>query len=98
MHLADEMLDHFLRHLEIRDDAVAHRPDRLDVARRPAQHHLGVVTDRADLLLAPSIDRGDDRRLVQDDAAALDVNKGIRGSQIDRHIARQRAEKTAEHA
>ena len=98
VHLADEMLDHFLRYLEIRDDAVAHRPDRLDVARRPAQHHLGVVADRTNLLLAPSIDRGDDRRLVQDDAATLYVNQGIRGSQINRHIARQCAEKTAEHA
>ena len=63
-----------------------------------AQHHLGVVADRANLFLAAAIDRGDDGRLVEDDAASLDVNQGIRGPEIDRHIARQCAEKTAEHA
>src|SRR6202035_2772973 len=38
VHLADEMLDHFLRHLEIGDDAVAQRPDRVNVAGGAADH------------------------------------------------------------
>ena len=50
MHLADEVLDHLLRDFEIGDDAVAHRADRLDVAGRAAQHHLGVVADGANRL------------------------------------------------
>src|SRR5262249_32013902 len=45
VYLADEMLDHLLRYLEVRDDAVAQRPDCLDVAGRSAQHHLGLVAD-----------------------------------------------------
>jgi hypothetical protein len=91
------MLDHLFRNFEIRDDAVAHRPDRLDIAGGTPQHHLGVVADGTDLLLTPSIDRGDDRRFVEHDAATLDVDKGIRGPEVNRHIARQCAEKTAEH-
>ena len=55
MNLADEVLDHLFRDLEIGDDAVAHRADRLDVAGRAAQHHLGVVADGADLLLAAAV-------------------------------------------
>src|SRR6202162_729858 len=38
VNLADEMLDHLLRHLEIGDDAIAQRTDRLDAARRAAEH------------------------------------------------------------
>ncbi len=97
MHLADEMLDHFLRHLEIRNHAVAHRADRLDIAGGAPQHHLGVVADGTNLFLSSAIDRGDDRRLVENDAAPLDVHQGVRGAEVDRHIARQCAEKTAEH-
>ena len=52
MHLADEVLDHLLGDFEVGDDAVAHRADRLDVAGRAAQHHLGVVADGEDRLLA----------------------------------------------
>jgi hypothetical protein len=52
MHLADEVLDHLLGDFEVGDDAVAHRADRLDVAGRAAQHHLGLVADGQDLLLA----------------------------------------------
>ena len=52
MHLADEVLDHLLGDFEVGDDAVAHRADRFDVAGRAAQHHLGVVADRENLLLA----------------------------------------------
>src|SRR3979490_1106195 len=36
VHFADEMLDHFFRHFEIGDDAIAQWPDRLNVARRSA--------------------------------------------------------------
>ncbi len=97
MHLADEVLDHFLRNFEIGNNAVAHRTDSLDIAGRTTQHHLGVVTDRANLFLSPSIDGGDDRRLVQHDAASFDIDQRICCSEINRHIARQCAEKTAEH-
>src|SRR3546814_14897241 len=48
VHLADKVLDHLLGDFEIRDDAVAQRPDRHDVAGRAAEHHLGLVADRSE--------------------------------------------------
>jgi len=93
VNLADEMLDHLFRDFEIGDDAVAHRTDRFDVARRAAQHHLRVIADGANgFLSAASRDRGDDGRLVQNDAFAFDVDQRVRGPKINRHIARQCAE------
>ncbi len=98
MHLADEMLDHLLRHLEIGDDAVAHGPDGLDIAGGAAQHHLGVVAHRPDRFLAAAGgDGGDHRRLVEDDATALHIDQRVRCPKIDCHVARESAKKTAEH-
>ena len=97
MHLADEMLDHLLGDIEIGDDAIPQGPDRLDVAGRAPEHHLGFVTDREDLLLAA--DGGDryDRRFVQDDAATLYVNEGVGRAQIDCHVGREDAEQFGKH-
>ncbi len=86
------MLDHFLRHFEIGDDAIAQRTDGGDISRRAAQHHLRLVADGENVLFALHFGDGDDRRLVQDDAAPLDVNQGIGRPQIDRHIGRKHAE------
>ena len=46
VHLADEVLDHLLGDVEIGDHTLAHRADRLDGARRAAQHQLGLLADR----------------------------------------------------
>src|SRR5207237_5591111 len=46
--LADEIAEHPLRRLEVRDDAVAHRLDGGDVARRAAQHLLRLDANRLD--------------------------------------------------
>ena len=54
--LLDEVGQHLLGDLEIGDDAVLHRFDRHDVARRPAEHLLGVPANgfdaAVDLLMA----------------------------------------------
>src|SRR5207302_3774643 len=73
VNLADEMLDHFLRHFEIGDNAVAQRPDRLDAARGAAEHQLGLLADGENQPLP--FDAGDrhHRGLVEHDPAALDV-------------------------
>jgi hypothetical protein len=97
LHLPDEILDHFLGDVEIGDDAVAHRPDRLDRARRAAKHQLGVLADRLDHLLAVDGLVSHDRGLVQDDALALDIDQRVRCPEIDRHVAREYAEQSAEH-
>src|SRR6266851_783606 len=46
------MLDHFLGYLEIGDNAVAQRPDRLNVARGAADHQFRLLSDGEDLSLA----------------------------------------------
>ena len=70
--LADEVLEHFLGDCKVGDYAVFQRTNRRDVARRPAQHVFGFVTDGFDHPAAPSgvLANGDDRRFVQDDTVA----------------------------
>ncbi len=79
------MLQHLFRNLEIGNDAVFHRPNGDDVAGRAAEHLFSIAADGLDLIRY-LVDR-DDRRLADDDAAALGINKRIGGSQIDREIA-----------
>src|ERR1043165_7049822 len=69
VNLRDEVLDHRLGDFEVGDDAVAQGADRLNVAGRAAQHHLGFLADREHLALAALRREGNDRRLIQDDAA-----------------------------
>src|ERR1019366_2344261 len=45
MRLLDEVGEHFFGHLEIGDDAVLHRLDGHHIARRAAEHFLGVLAD-----------------------------------------------------
>jgi hypothetical protein len=84
---ADKMLEHFFRDLEIGDDAVLHRADRDDIARRPAEHFFGVAPDRFDLV-GHFVD-GDDRRLAHDNAASLRINERICRAEINCQIARE---------
>ena len=68
VHLLDEVAQHLLADLEVGDDAVLQRPDGLDVRRRAADHALGLGADGERAAVA-GVD-GDDRRLVEHDAAA----------------------------
>ena len=97
MHLADEMLDHLLRHLEVGDHAVAQRADGLDVARGAAEHLLGLLADGEHHLLAPDIRDGDYPGLVQHDPAAFDVDEGIGRAEVDGHVGRHQAKQSSEH-
>ena len=83
MHLANEILEHLLGHFEVGNDAVLHRPDRGDVARRTAKHAFRIGTHGGDALLRAVVTDRHHRRLVEDDAATTDVNQGVRGTQID---------------
>ena len=92
VHLLDEMLDHLLGDVDVGDDAVAQRPDRLDLVGGLAHHQLGVVADRLDALDAVDrLDR-DHRRLVEDDAAAADIDDGVGGAEVDRHVVRRQSQ------
>jgi hypothetical protein len=48
VHFAYEVLQHFLGNGEVGDDAVLQGADRFDVARRTAQHALGLEADGFD--------------------------------------------------
>jgi hypothetical protein len=97
VHLADEMLDHFLRHLEIGDDAVAQRPDRVNVARGAADHQFRLLSDGEDLPLAPDARDCDHRRLIQDDTAPFHVDDGVCRTEVDRHVGRQQTQHSSKH-
>ena len=81
---ADVGLEHDLDDAEVGDDAVLHRPDDADALRRPAEHPLGLGADRHHLV-GHLVD-GDDGRLAQLDALALDVNQGRGGAEVDRDV------------
>ena len=91
----DEVLDHLLGDVEVADDAVAQRPDRDDVRRRPADHPLRLGADGQDAL-GLGVDR-DDRRLAHHDPAVADVDQGVRGPEVDADVAREEAEQAVEH-
>ena len=91
----DEVLDHLLGHVEVADDAVAQRPDRDDVGRRPADHPLGLGADGQDPL-GLGVDRHD-RRLAHDDPAIADVDQGVGGPEVDPDVAGEEAEEAVEH-
>ena len=79
--LLDEVAEHRFGHFEVRDDAVAQRPDRLDVARRLAEHQPRLFAHGERSVRAHVL--GDHGRLAQHDAFALDVNEDVGGTQID---------------
>ena len=96
VHPVHEVLDHLLGDVEVADDAVAQRPDRDDVGRRPTDHPLGLGPDREH---APRLGvDGDDRRLAHDDAAVAHVDERVRGPEVDPDVAREEAEDAVEHA
>ena len=94
MHLVDEVLDHLLGDIDVGDDAVAQRADGLDLVGGLAHHQLGVFADRLDLLHAVDGLDGDDRRFIEDDAAAADIHERIGGPEVDRHVVRHPFEPT----
>ena len=85
MDLLDEVPEHLLGHLEVGDDAVLEGPDGLDVARRAAQHALGLDADRVHLAGA-LVDR-DDRWLGEHDAATAHVDERVGRAEVDGHVA-----------
>ena len=74
-----------------------HRPMRGDVAGGAAEHALGLGADGGDLAHAISVAHRDDRRLVEDDALAADVDEGVGGAQVDRQVVREQAAQVLEH-
>src|SRR3546814_9578354 len=66
----------------------------------PTQHLLGFAANRLNDFLAAGaaiVTDGNNRRLVKNDTFAANVNQGIGGSKIDRHIAGKITTKESEH-
>ena len=68
-----------------------------DVAWGAAEHELGFLADRHDLLFAAIFGDRDHARLRQDDPAPFDVNKRVGGSKVDGHVGRHETQHTGEH-
>src|SRR3546814_18516660 len=94
VHLADEVLEHFLGVGEVGDDAVLHRPDRGDSARRAAEHLLGLGTDRRDRAVARAgtvLAHRDHGRLVEHDALPAAEEEGVGRAEVDRQVVGEQA-------
>ena len=88
---ADEVLDHLLSTVEIRDHPVAHRPDRLDGAGGAAEHQLGIFAHCQHLLFAVLDVVGHHGGFVQHDPLAAHVHKRVRRAEVDGHVGREEA-------
>jgi hypothetical protein len=97
MNLPNEMPNHILCNVKIRDDTIAQRADRLNILRGPPKHLLCFFTHRHDLFSNLGRANRDDRRLVQDNAPSLYVNQRVRRAEIDRDIGSKQAQHSAEH-
>src|SRR5690606_20865242 len=99
VHLADEMLEHFLGIGEIGDDAVLHLPVGGEVAGGAAEHHLGFAAHRRHPLLAAAavLAHGYDRWLVEHDALPAHEYEGIGRAQVDGQVVGKHAAELLEH-
>jgi hypothetical protein len=88
MHLVNEVLDHLLGDVDVGDHAITQRADGLDLVGRLAHHQLGVLADGFHPLDAIYGLNCDDRRLIEDDAPAADVDEGVGRPEVDRHVVR----------
>ncbi len=88
--LLNEVIQHALGDFEIGDDAVFHGPDGDDVARRAAQHLLGLFAHG--FHFARVLVDGDNGGLVDDNAFALGKDQRIRGAEINGKIGREETE------
>ena len=76
--------DHPLGDLEVGDRAAPQRPHRDDVAGRAADH-LPRLAAGGQHLAGLAVE-GDDRRLVEHDAAALHVDERVGGAEVDGEV------------
>ena len=96
VHLHDEVPQHLLGHVEVGDHAVLERTDRADRAGRAAEHPLRLEPDGVHVAGA-LVDR-DHRRLGEHDPATTHVHEGVRGAEVDGHVAAAEARQIVEEA
>jgi hypothetical protein len=92
MHLFDKIAQHGFGHFKIGDDAVLHGADGLDVARRLAEHQLGLLPHGQHPAHPPVLAHGNHRRFAQHDTFALDIQNGVCRTEIYGQIIGQPTE------
>src|SRR5690606_6535186 len=100
MHHANELLEHLLGHREVGDDTVLHGPNGFYIAWYAAQHLLGLAANCLNDLLAAGtafLADGNHRWLVEHDTLAPNINQGVGGTEVDRHIAGKITAEESEH-
>ena len=93
--LFDEVAQHALGDVEIRNDAIFQRADRHDVGGSPTNHPLG-VGPYGEHFLGLAVDRHD-RGLIDDDAFAADEHEGVGRTEVDANVPRQEAKEAVQH-
>src|SRR3546814_15880738 len=73
MRLLDEIFDHLLSNIDVRNHAIAQRPDGFDIIWRFSHHQLGVIADRFDSPDAILGFDGYDRRFFEHDATSAQI-------------------------
>ena len=91
------MFDHLFRNFEVRDDPFSQGSNSLDVARRTAEHDLGFLANGENLPPPFMLHKSDNRRLVQDNASTLYINKSIGSPEINGQVGRKRSEDSRKH-
>ena len=95
--LLDKVLEHFLGDIEVSDHPILHGTDGGNVAGSTAQHTLCIGPHGSHTLLGTMVTNGHHGRLVQDDAAATYIYKGVGGPQIDGQIGGEHPPNTLDH-
>ncbi len=95
LHPLDEVPEHRLGNLEVRDDAVLHRADGHDVARGASQHPLGFFAYGQDVGGAGL--NGHDGRLPEHDAFIPHVNERVGGAQVNSNVVGKQAFNLCKH-
>ena len=97
MHFADEVVEHLLGDAIVGDNAVFQRADGLDVSGGAPEHFLGAQPDRADALLRADGFNRHHRGLVEHDALSVQVDDGVGGAKVYRHVFGEKTAENAEH-
>lgn len=82
--LLDEVTQHALRDVVVRDDALAQRTDGDDVARRAADHAARLLADGENAVRV--LVHRDDRRLAQHDALPFYIDQHVGCAKVDADI------------
>ena len=90
MDLLNKIFEHLAGCVEVRDDAVFHRPDGHDIGRGLAEHSFCFDADRYRLFIV--LPYHDDGRLIADNAFPFHVDEGVGGAEVYCKIIRKQSE------